>query len=245
MSQKFAIVTGASSGVGGAIALELAKSGYFVALVGRNKTRLEEVKVKITKAGASCQIFTADLNTIDGINKLIDDLKVDIKQVDVLVNAAAIWHGEDEVYAGKDFTSFSQPVVTDTMMVGLIAPTLLSHALIPQMPPKSKIINISGTFENGGKGWIPYYVSKRGIEDLTVGLADELKERDIQVNAISPSDTATPAYAQFFPQYLDESINPIEIAKQAVVLCSQSGNNITGQVFVMKKDEPVISHFHA
>ena len=181
---------------------------------------------------------------MDGINDLIREIKSHTKRVDVLVNAAAIWHGMNEVFANRDFDTFSQSVVSDTMMVGAVAPMLLSHSLIPLMPAKSKIINISGTFENGGKGWLPYFVSKRGIEDLTVGLADELRGKDIQVNCISPSDAATEAYQKYFPQYMDEAISPEEIAKFVVKLSSSESDSITGKVFVMKKDQPIIEKFH-
>ena len=57
MSQKYAIVTGASSGIGGAIALELAKSSYFVAIVGRNQTRLDEIKSKVDAVGGGQSDF--------------------------------------------------------------------------------------------------------------------------------------------------------------------------------------------
>lgn len=245
MSQKYAIVTGASSGIGSTISLELAKAGYYLALVGRNQDRLTQIQAEIKAVGGESQVFATDLSTHEGISQLITDLKSSTKQVDVLVNAAAIWHGDNEVFAGRDFETFSQQVVSDTMMVGLMAPTILCHSLISLMPAKSKIINISGTFENGGKGWLPYFVSKRGIEDLTIGLADELKDKDIQVDCISPSDTATEAYKKYFPQYIEEAIEPEEIAKFAIKLCSPESDNITGKVFVMKKDQAITEKFHA
>jgi NAD(P)-dependent dehydrogenase (short-subunit alcohol dehydrogenase family) len=245
MSQKYAIVTGASSGVGGAIAIELAKSGYFVALVGRNQDKLAKTKVGIEAVGGGSRIFTAGLNTFDGIDKLIEVIKADTKQIDLLVNAAAIWHGDNEVFAGRDFDTFPQSVVSDTIMVGLMAPTLLCHAFIPLMLPKSKIINISGTFEDGGKGWLPYFVSKRGIEDLTVGLADELKDKDIQVNCISPSDTATEVYKKYFPQFAEDANSPEDIADQVIKLCSTESDKITGKVFVIKHGQPVTEKFHS
>lgn len=245
MSQKYAVITGASSGVGGAISLALAQSGNFIALVGRNRERLDDIKAKIDSVGGSCKIFTADLNTFDGINKFISDIKADTKQIDVLVNAAAIWHGDNEVFAGRDFDTFQQSVVSDTIMVGLMAPTFLCHAFIPLMPPKSKIINISGTFEDGGKGWIPYFVSKRGLEDLTIGLADELKDRDIQVNCISPSDTATDVYKKYFPQFVKEANTPEDIANFTKQLCDSESDNVSGKVFIIKHGQPITEKFHA
>jgi len=108
-----------------------------------------------------------------------------------------------------------------------------------------KIINLSGTFENGAKGWLPYFVSKRALEDLTIGLAEELKDKDIQVNAISPSDTATKAYKKYFPQYINEAIGPEEIAKCALYLCSPEADIVTGKVFVLKKGQEPREGYHS
>lgn len=244
LKNKFAVVTGASTGIGREIAITFAKEGAFVGLVARSKDRLKKTKNLLEKVGGRGEFFVADLSVIKSINKLISKIKTKTSRVDILVNVAGIWHGKDEVYANKKFENFSQKIILDTYSVGLTAPTLLSHALIPLMPKGSKILNISGTFENGAKGWIPYYVSKRAIEDLTIGLAEELKDKDIQVNCISPSDTATEAYKKFFPQYLKEAISPQEIAQYAVYLCSSEAKKVTGSVFVIKKGKRVFKSFH-
>lgn len=241
---KTAIVTGASTGIGKAIAVALAKDGYKVALVSRTKNRLEKTKDLIKQENGVAKIFTTDLSSIDSINSLIESTKTEFNKIDVLVNVAGIWHGESEVYAGKDFATFSQKTILDTFNVGTIAPTLLAHAFIPLMAKGSRIINISGTFENGAKGWLPYFVSKKAIEDLTIGLAEELKEKGINVNAISPSDTATDAYKKYFPQYLGEAIDPGEIAKFAVYLCSPDTKDISGKVFVLKKGKKPFEGYH-
>lgn len=245
LKNKFAIVTEASTGIGRAIAVEFGKEGAFVALVARTKNRLEKTKELVENAGGKAKVFVVDLSDIKSINEFIRRLKKETKRVDILVNVAGIWHGKDEVYAGKDFESFSKRVILDTYAVGLTAPTLLAHAFIPMMPKGGKIINISGTFENGAKGWLPYYVSKKAIEDLTIGLAEELKNKEIQVNCISPSDTATKAYEKYFPQYMDEAIEPQRIAEQAVYLCSEEANSVTGKVFVMKKGKEPHEGYHS
>lgn len=244
-SQKSAIVTGASTGIGRAIAVALAREGFFVELIARTKEKLKETQDLIERGGGKAEFLIADLSKIDSLNHLIPQVKNRIKRIDILVNVAGIWHGENEVFAGKDFSSFSQEIILDTHSVGTIAPMLLAHAFVSLMPKGGKILNISGTFENGAKGWLPYYVSKRAIEDLTIGLAEELKDKDIQVNAISPSDTATEAYRKYFPQYIDEAIDPEEIAKEAVFLCSEGANEITGKVFVMKKGKKSFEGYHS
>jgi NAD(P)-dependent dehydrogenase (short-subunit alcohol dehydrogenase family) len=136
----------------------------------------------------------------------------------------------------------SQKVVLDTCFVVLIAPTLLSSCTAAvDAGSMSRIINLSGTFEDGAKGWLPYYVSKKAIEDLTVGLAEELSGRGIRVSGISPSDTATEAYRQYFPEYIPDAIEPEEIAKFAIHLCT---SDVNGKIFVLKKDREPLEAFH-
>lgn len=244
MNDKFAVVTGASTGIGRAIAVALAKEGVRVGLVARTKERLKETKSLIEKAKGTSGVFVADLSNIDSVNKLIAEIKSKFNRVDVLVNVAGIWHGKDEVYAGRDFETFPQQVIVDTYNVGTVSPTLLAHGLIPLMPEGARIINVSGTFENGAKGWLPYFVSKKAIEDLTIGLSEELEKKGILVNAISPSDTATEAYKKYFPQYIPEAVEPEEIAKFVVYLCSDEASDISGKVFVVKKGKEPYEGYH-
>lgn len=241
MKDKFAIVTGASTGIGRATAIELGKSGAIVALVARNKERLEETKKLVEEVGGKGIAFEADLSNIDSINNLIQSIKQQTQKVDILVNIAGIWHGDNEVFAGKDFETFNQKVVLDTFLVGLIAPTLLVHGLVSLMPQGSNIVNLSGTFENGAKGWLPYYVSKRGIEDLTQGLSEELKDKQINVNCVSPSDTATDEYKKYFPEDAIDANSPETIAKEIINLISSKQ---TGQFVVLKKNNTSNEGYH-
>ena len=127
MKNKFAIVTGASTGIGRAIAIELGKQSAFITLVARRKNKLDETKKAIEKAGGEAKSFVADLSKITSINQLISKIKRETKKVDILVNVAGIWHGRNEVYADTNFEKFSREVVLDTMMVGI---TMIYHAFI-------------------------------------------------------------------------------------------------------------------
>lgn len=241
---KTAVITGASTGIGRSVSLAYGKNGYEVFLVARRQDELDKTKELIEKDGGTAHIFVADLSSVDSINGLIVQMKAVTDHIDVLANIAGVWHGEHEVYAGKPYAEFSQDVIIETFSVGVIAPALLGHALIPLMKEHSKILNLSGTFENGAAGWLPYYVSKRSIEDFSVGLAQELLDKNIQVNCISPSDTATQAYAKFFPQYMGEAVDPNEIASLFLKLSSPE-DATTGIVFVVKKGSKVTEQFHA
>lgn len=240
---KTAIVTGASTGIGKATAIKMAEARYHVILIARSEEKLQNTANEISKVGGHSTVLPTDLSKLDKVNIAIKSILEKTDSIDAIINIAGIWHGENEVYAGKDFQTFDQQVILDTYTVGFTAPTLLIHGLLPKMHAGSKIVNLSGTFENGGKGWTPYYASKRALEDLTVGLSQELLDKDIQVNAVSPSDTATEAYGKYFPQYMEEAISPEKIADQIVELCKDE-NKTTGKVIVMKLGTEPFEGFH-
>lgn len=115
MKNTFAVVTGSSTGIGQAIALELAKQGAFIALVGRSENKLLKTKSLITEKVGQAEVFLGDFTKLDSLNALIALIKQHTDHVDILVNVAGIWHGADEVYAGKDFETFPQQVILDTV----------------------------------------------------------------------------------------------------------------------------------
>lgn len=234
MNDGLIIITGASTGIGRATAIEFGKTGKTVGLLARRLENLEETKRLVETVGGRAEIFQVDLSKLDAINKLIETIKQKTKHITAIVNVAGIWHGENEVYAGKNLEDFNENVVVDTLMVGSIVPLLLVHGLLPLMTKGGFVLNLSGTFSNGAKGWLPYYVSKRSIEDLTVGLAEELKDKDIKVNCISPSDTATEQYKKYFPDDAEDAQSPEAVAKYFVEL---SKMNISGKIFVIKNGQ--------
>lgn len=196
---KTVVITGTSTGIGRATAIEFAKEGALVILGSRSIEGLKNTKREIDMLGGKGESIEVDLANERSLDSFIDKIKKNYKEINALVNIAGIWHGKNEVYAEKNFETFEKNVIKDTFNVGLIAPALLVYSFIPFMTKGSSIMNLSGTFSSGGKGWIPYYVSKRAIEDLTVGLSEELKNKGIRVNGISPSDVATEAYKKYFP----------------------------------------------
>ncbi|MBU0530309.1 MAG: SDR family oxidoreductase [Nanoarchaeota archaeon] len=234
---KIAVITGASTGIGKAIAVEFAKEGAVVILNARSIDGLKQTLKLVKEAGGDGEIFPFDLKDFKAIHNLAQKIKKTWGRVDILANVAGVYHGKDKAYSDINFVDYKIDEILETYGVGITAPTLLTHQLIPLMKPKSKIINISGTFESGAKGWLPYYVSKKALEDLTIGLSEELKDKDIQVNCISPSDTLTEMYKKFFPEYAKEEIciMPEDVGKLAVFFASKEADDITGEIRVIKK----------
>lgn len=235
LENKRAVVTGASTGIGREISLILAKEGAEIILVGRRKEQLELTKQMILDNGGTAYIVIADLK--ENVTKIGEHILEKYKSIDIIANVAGVWHNADKAYYGPRLWELPENEILEVMQVGIIAPMLLTKTLLNSMIKKrqGKIINISGTFENGAKGWLHYYVSKKAIEEFTVGLAQELREYKIQVNAVSPSDTYTEAYAKFYPdESQDVCMNPKDIARLVLALVMDDFDFITGQTIIAR-----------
>ena len=185
LTGKVAIVTGANTGIGQAIALALASAGADVACVGR--TPAEDTAGMIRAMGRRAEIISADLSTIDPVERIVDETAAKLGGVDILVNNAGIIRRADAV----DFTEADWDAVVDTNLKSVF---FLSQAAGRHMIARGsgKIINIASmlTFQGGVR--VPSYTaSKSGIGGLTKLLANEWASKGINVNAIAPGYIAT------------------------------------------------------
>jgi NAD(P)-dependent dehydrogenase (short-subunit alcohol dehydrogenase family) len=233
---KTAVVTGASIGIGRKIAEAIAANGGRVALVARSMEGLKKTNDLIQTAGGKAQFFPTDLRSEAEINKLVLDVRKIFGDIDFLVNVAGVWHNDTIAYAGVPLVQTPAEQINEVLDVGIRAPMLITRLFLPGMIAKKggKILSISGTFASGGAGWLHYYVSKLALEHFTVGLSQELREHEIQVNCISPSDTDTESLRKFFPDDAKTALDPNEIAKLAIYLLSDESSHITGQCIVIK-----------
>ena len=185
LTGKIAIVTGANTGIGQAIALALASSGADVACVGR--TPAQDTADRIKAMGRRAEIISADLSTIDPVERIVDETAAKLGGVDILVNNAGIIRRADAV----DFTEADWDAVIDTNLKSVF---FLSQAAGRHMIARGsgKIINIASmlTFQGGVR--VPSYTaSKSGIGGLTKLLANEWASKGINVNSIAPGYIAT------------------------------------------------------
>jgi 2-dehydro-3-deoxy-D-gluconate 5-dehydrogenase len=185
LSGKVAVVTGANTGIGQAIALALAGAGADIACVGR--TAAEETVEKAHALGRKAEVIAADLSTIEPVQRVVDQTVARLGGLHILVNNAGIIRRADAV----DFTEEDWDAVIDTnlKLVFFLAQAAGRHMIAQGA---GKIINIASmlTFQGGIR--VPSYTaSKSGVGGLTKLLANEWAARGVQVNAIAPGYIAT------------------------------------------------------
>lgn len=234
--ERKAVVTGASTGIGQAVAVALARDGCGVVLVGRNQHGLQETLALISALPGSGEIAVADLRDAAAIDDLANHLNSAEQSVDILVNCAGVWHDGARPYYGSPLWDISPAELDEVIDVGIRAPMLLAKALLPAMIARrsGKIVNISGTFSSGGAGWLHYYVSKKALEDFTIGLADEVRPYEVQVNCVSPADVKTPALHRFFEDDYLTALDPHDVARFVSFLASADADHITGSCTILR-----------
>lgn len=177
---KVAIVTGANTGIGQAIAIDLIASGAQVAGVGRSP--MDETISMLGDSANSFHTIKADLSTTSDVQRIVDETVSWAGGVDILVNNAGIIRRNDAL----DFTEEDWDAVIDT---NLKSAFFLSQAVAKQMMPRGagKIINIASILSfQGGIRIASYTASKSGLAGLTKLLACEWASKGINVNAIAP-----------------------------------------------------------
>ncbi len=194
MKQKTILVTGASRGIGRAIAIKFAQNGYHVFLNCRHSiTELQEVQETINaKSIGSCDICIGDVGNSKSVKKIYEQIYQNFNHLDVLVNNAGIAH----IGLLSDMTDNEWQQLLDTNLSSVF---YCSREAIPKMVSRKfgKIVNISSMWGTVGASCeAAYSATKSGIHGLTKALAKELAPSNIQVNAIACGAIETSMNAQ-------------------------------------------------
>ncbi len=224
---KVALITGASKGLGKALALAYAEAGARVVINSRSEESLHPVAEEAESSGAEVLALAADVSQSADVERLIGVTVARFGHVDVLVNNAGLLGPRVPI---EEYPEDEWRRVIDANLTG---PFLVSKAAIPHMPEGASIINVvSGVSVEGRAEWGAYSVSKFGVEGLTQILAAELKERGIRVNAVDPGGMRTEMRAAAYPEEDPMTrITPEENTGVFVYLASDESREVTGERF--------------
>jgi NAD(P)-dependent dehydrogenase (short-subunit alcohol dehydrogenase family) len=235
---KTAIVTGATKGLGRAMAFALAEAGANITVVSRNQEQCEETAAAIADTGVETLAHSCDISRMGDIQALVDDTVSRFGQIDILVSNA----GTAVTKPAEDLTEEDWDKVVDTNLKGVFfTAQAVGRVMIRQNG--GRIINIASMFGLvGDKNVIPYLASKGGVIQITRGLALEWSRYNVLVNAVAPGYVVTSINEA---ELNDEKIKnyilkktplrrygtPEEIAGTVVYLASDEASYITGAVY--------------
>jgi len=234
MKGKVILVTGASRGIGRAIAIEFARKGGIIAVnYAVNNTQANQVVGEIEKEGGQACAFQADIGQHHAIENLFDQVINHFGGIDILINNAGVM--ENTPIAQVSEEEFDR--VFNINVKGLF---FCCQQAALKMRPHGKIINIGSSVT---RVMLPYYgtyaATKGAVEQLTKVLAKELGEKQITVNTVSPGPTDTELFRS---GKTEEQINtlasmsafnrlasPRDIARAVVLACSNEASWVSGQ----------------
>ena len=243
LKNKTALVTGASYGIGFAIASGLAEAGAKIAFNDINQELTDKGLAAYAEAGIEAKGYVCDVTDESAVQKLVSDVKKDIAPIDILVNNAGI-------IRRTPMHEMEESEFRKVIDIDLIAPFIVSKAVLPGMIERKsgKIINIcSLTSELGRETVSAYAAAKGGLKMLTRNIASEYGHFNIQCNGIGPGYIATPQTAPLrekqpdgSPHPFDSFIvaktpanrwgNPEDLVGPAIFLASEASNFVNGHV---------------
>jgi NAD(P)-dependent dehydrogenase (short-subunit alcohol dehydrogenase family) len=244
---KIAFVTGASRGIGEAIARRFADEGARVALAARDLASCERIAGEIASKGGDARAIECDVTLSISISNAIAEVVSKLGRIDVLVNNAGM--GGPTPLDDPDDSRWNSIIATN-----LTAVFRVTREAAPFIPSGGRILNMSSVVGRFGvAGLAAYSASKHGVIGLTRSLALELAPRQITVNAICPGWVETEMAREGFRQIgrksgksvddgrqaaakmaaLGRVLDPAEVAGLAAYLASEDAKSVTGQAIVL------------
>ena len=243
---KIALITGADSGIGRAVAIAFAREGADVAVAYLNEHEdAQETARWVEQAGRQCLLLPGDLAQKAHCQALVDKTVERFGRIDVLVNNAAFQMSHEHL---EDIPDEEWVMTFD---VNITAMFRLCQAALKHMKPGSSIINTSSVNSDMPKPTLlPYATTKGAIANFTAGLAQMLAPENIRVNCVAPGPIWTPLIVSTMP---DEEVQnfggqtplgrpgqPVEVAPIYVLLASDEASYITGQRYGITGGKPML-----
>jgi len=233
---KVAVITGADSGIGRAVAVHFAREGARVALLYLNEEEdARKTEEEIRKAGGEVLCFAGDVGDPGFCRQVVDTLTGKWGRIDVLVNNAGEQHPQEKL---EDISDEQWQRTFHTNIFGMF---LLTKAALPHIPEGGSIINTTSiTAYKGNPQLIDYSATKGAIVSFTRSLAMNLSSRGIRVNAVAPGPIWTPLIPSTFSAEqvsefggntpMGRPGQPAELAPTYVYLACQDSSYVSGQV---------------
>ena len=232
MSQKeWALVTGAGQGIGLATVKRLLEDGFHVVMIDRNAEPL--ATAARTLRGQNQSVEDHALSITD--RKAVAALMSSLPQLDVLVNNAAIfWDGKFDDITEDDFKKMYE--------VNVVGTFVMAQEAVKVMKRGARIVNVASRAYLAGYAHAPYITSKAGTVGLTRGMAFDLAEKGILVNAIAPGLIETEMFRSLTPERQQELIakqptksvgQPEDIANGIAFFADPRTRNVTGQILIL------------
>jgi NAD(P)-dependent dehydrogenase (short-subunit alcohol dehydrogenase family) len=232
---RTAVITGGSRGLGEAMAKALAGAGAQLALIARDRARLERVRDEIAASGAVAEVFVGDVTREDDVARMAGEIKTRFGSPQILINNAG-------TNIRKNLVDFTLEEFRSVIDASLISTFLMSRALVPGMKGQGygRVINMTSTMGHVSiAGRTAYSSAKAALLGLTRALALELATEGITVNGISPGPTGTDMNLPLMnnPELNAQIVANVplarwgkveEIGALACYLCSDAAGFITG-----------------
>jgi 3-oxoacyl-[acyl-carrier protein] reductase len=232
---RVALITGASQGIGQAIAVRLAAAGASVALAARNQDKLNEVVQQITSVGGKASAFQLDVADEEQIKSVFKAVIGQLGKVDILVNNAGITR--DQLVMRMKRSDWDAVLGTNLTSAYLCTQQVISPMLKQRW---GRIINVTSIFgQIGQAGQANYASSKAGLIGLTKAIARELGSRNITCNAVAPGFIETNMTAVLGDDFKQNALKniplgrigtPDDVAGAVAFLASDEASYITGHV---------------
>lgn len=226
--KKVVMITGASKGLGKALAIYFAKEGYSLSICARGEKRLLEVKKEAESFGAEVLAVVADASVSRDVERFVAMTEDRYGKIDVLINNASILGPSPMPY----LLDYPEEDFAEVLRVNSIGPFLVTRRVLPGMLRRNtgSIINVTSEAGNVGyAGWGAYGISKFALEGLTETWADEVSETGVRVNMIDPGEMDTDMHALAVPDCDYELINPNDIVHVFGYLASDASKDINGK----------------
>jgi 3-oxoacyl-[acyl-carrier protein] reductase len=239
LSEEVAWVTGSSTGIGRAVAVELAGGGRRVVVhYNASEDEARDVVRKIEGSGGEASLVGGDVSDADEVRRMVGEIQHRFGRLDVLVNNAG------SLIERRKLSAMTEDLWDRVMDVNLKSVYLVSHAVLPLMQQggRGRIINMTSVAarNGGGPGSVAYATAKGGVSTLTRAMAKELVSENILVNGVAPGVITTPFHDRFTPPDVREDLKnsipmgregtPAETAGVVAFLASPAADYLVGEI---------------